>query len=681
MLMNTTERAHAEAERIFRVILPENGLAVRDEQIVLCHAMLDSLLHNTIALCEAGVGIGKTYAYLIACILARKYSLGLNRPVVISTSSVALQETMVEEYLPFLSRVLLSGGIISEPLTACVRKGKERFVCDERFSQRLRAIAGKKKNARQLAALRSLMLHYDLDTVTGLSDFDRRQICVPKVCPKNCTRRDTCRYHVYLRQAQTGAVTFQICNHNYLLADAMHRQQGIHPLLKEYGILIVDEAHKLTDAACQMYGERLSQQAFEDLYTLLEKEKCGPAAQSLREKSDRLMTAFQKENADWEDERRLPFVLTAARRKALKECECVFRAAQVDLCEAAPRWLIHRLGSMESALRLFWEQDAEYILYLQYGREGCPSLCATSRDIPRQLRRALWSQRIPALLTSGTLKAGMSFEPVIRQVGLGTVQKVQTFSAPSPFDYEKNCLLYFPAGREKAPKDSDQEINQIAEEILRLVEATCGHTLVLFTAYSLMGAVYNLVKNQMPVPLMEVWRNSQDTIRQFKREQNAVLFAAGSCWEGIDFPGDMVSSLIIPRLPFPVPDPIREAQRTNYMTLQDYIQDVIVPEMQVKLRQGFGRALRTETDTCTVAILDHRAAPGGKYHKEVMDALPPLPVTRQVEDVNEFIRARKGPDYFFAYRRDAKCLNEKEYAQSGSTDAAEVRTARYYLRR
>ncbi|WP_333559560.1 hypothetical protein [Ruthenibacterium lactatiformans] len=258
MLMNTTERAHAEAERIFRVILPENGLAVRDEQIVLCHAMLDSLLHNTIALCEAGVGIGKTYAYLIACILARKYSLGLNRPVVISTSSVALQEAMVEEYLPFLSRVLLSGGIISEPLTACVRKGKERFVCDERFSQRLRAIAGKKKNARQLAALRSLMLHYDLDTVTGLSDFDRRQICVPKVCPKNCTRRDTCRYHVYLRQAQTGAVTFQICNHNYLLADAMHRQQGIHPLLKEYGILIVDEAHKLTDAACQMYGERLS---------------------------------------------------------------------------------------------------------------------------------------------------------------------------------------------------------------------------------------------------------------------------------------------------------------------------------------------------------------------------------------------------------------------------------------
>ena len=78
---------------------------------------------------------------------------------------------------------------------------------------------------------------------------------------------------------------------------------------------------------------------------------------------------------------------------------------------------------------------------------------------------------------------------------------------------------------------------------------------------------------------------------------NAVLFAAGSCWEGVDFPGDMVSSLIIVKLPFAVPDPISEAQKKEYASLKDYIQAVIVPDMQKKLRQGFGRALRTETDT------------------------------------------------------------------------------------
>ena len=132
-------------------------------------------------------------------------------------------------------------------------------------------------------------------------------------------------------------------------------------------------------------------------------------------------------------------------------------------------------------------------------------------------------------------------------------------------------------------------------------------------------------------------------------------------------------SLIIPRLPFPVPDPIREAQRPNYMTLQDYIQAVIVPEMQVKLRQGFGRAIRTETDTCVVSILDHRAAPGGKYHREVTEALPSVPVTRQIEDVERFIRARKGPDYFFVQRREAMCLKTEKCARGGSTVAAEAR--------
>ena len=150
----------------------------------------------------------------------------------------------------------------------------------------------------------------------------------------------------------------------------------------------------------------------------------------------------------------------------------------------------------------------------------------------------------------------------------------------------------------------------------------------------------------MAFPLMEVWRHSQEVIHQFKQASNAVLFAAGSCWEGVDFPGDMVSSLILVRLPFPVPDPLSEAEREQYPTLQDYIRAVIIPDMQVKLRQGFGRAIRTETDTCVVSILDHRAAPGERYYKAVLETLPPLPITRRIQDVEDFIRAKKSLDYF-----------------------------------
>ena len=121
---------------------------------------------------------------------------------------------------------------------------------------------------------------------------------------------------------------------------------------------------------------------------------------------------------------------------------------------------------------------------------------------------------------------------------------------------------------------------------------------MLFTSYHLMGNVYQMLRDEIPFPMIEVWRHSPEEITRFKQTDNAVLFAAGSCWEGVDFPGDMVSSLIIVKLPFAVPDPISEAQKKEYDCLKDYIQAVVVPDMQKKLRQGFGRALRTETDTC-----------------------------------------------------------------------------------
>ncbi len=642
------QQAHRKVEDIFKHILPQSGLAVRREQIALCHAMLDSLLDGSIALCDAGVGIGKTYAYLVACILFQNYMQEHRKnrkPVVISTSSVALQDAILKEYIPFLSHILLKNEIISAPLRACIRKGKERFVCDARLSVRLEAVSEKKKNAAQMTALRSLLQHCDMDEVDGLSGFDRQQVCVPKVCPQNCLKRDICRYHKYLKTVQSEPLDIQICNHNYLLADAEHCRQELHPLLQSYSAVIVDEAHKLCQVASQMYEKHLYPEDYETLCILLEKEKCIRTAQELRAGFEQLLRSIRREEKRGGDQR-LPFVPTAQRTAALKECRSLLRQAQRQLAGSLPCGLLDRLEETEQTVSLFLERDQRYVRMIQYDREGVSGLCAASREIPHQLRRALWQREIPAVLTSGTLMAGNSFTRTKQRMGLAGIRKTGDFTAPSPFCYEQNCLLYVPRIIQKASMSSKAEIAYLARQICDLAEATCGHTLVLFTSYSLMGAVYARVRNTLGFPLLEVWRNSQDTVRRFKQSKNAVLFAAGSCWEGMDFPGDRVSSLIIPRLPFPVPDPVSEAERSNYMTLQAYIQGVVVPEMQVKLRQGFGRAIRTETDTCVVSILDPRAAPEGKYHREVMDSLPAVPLTREIEDVKEFIRTRKVPDYF-----------------------------------
>lgn len=110
------KRAHQEVEKIFRVLFPEQGLAVREEQIRLCHEMLDTLLGEQIALCDAGVGIGKTYAYLVACVLLRKYSMLTGRgnsleqrPVVVSTSSIHLQYRIAESHINRIYSIFVQG--------------------------------------------------------------------------------------------------------------------------------------------------------------------------------------------------------------------------------------------------------------------------------------------------------------------------------------------------------------------------------------------------------------------------------------------------------------------------------------------------------------------------------------------------------------------------------------------
>ena len=299
------KRAHGEVERIFRELLPEAGLHVREEQIRLCHEMLDALMKNEITLCDAGVGIGKTYAYLTACILMRKYSVlhsgysGCDRrPVVVSTSSIALQKAIIEEYVPFLSDVLLKADLLQGELKAVVSKGKEHFVCDYRLAQRLEAVRDKNKNQAQMEALKSLRHNFDLDSVHNLSGFDRRLVCVPKFCPRECPGKAGCRYQRHLDISRKEDIFLQICNHNYLLADAMHRANGYRPLLADYRALVVDEAHKLPEAASQMYGRSIGKEDVQEISYFLSREHKGSEGKRLQEWFAALQEEIRKHRKD-----------------------------------------------------------------------------------------------------------------------------------------------------------------------------------------------------------------------------------------------------------------------------------------------------------------------------------------------------------------------------------------------
>ena len=629
--------SHRMVEQIFREILPRRGMAVREEQIALCHEVLDTLYNKEISLCEAGVGIGKTLAYLVACILWQMHRPNqLKMPVVISTSSVALQDAILNEYLPDLSAVLLAEGIITAPITAVVRKGKERFVCDARLAERqAKAIS---KGSRQKGSLRMAENVLDLDHIPGLSRYDRCRICVPQSCPHDCFLRLDCRYQQYLRDSMKPDI--QICNHNYLLANASHRLEERPLLLRQYQALVVDEAHKLPDAARQMYTETLSAQDMDDLCSLLQQAHFKGLSKRLRTVFLTLSISCAPSFAMPKRKNSIPFSLTPFRQAAIADSINLLQyiGSQPDM----PHYLQYRLTEAESLLRLFLLDVPTRILYLEFSADGQPTFCAASSRVPQLLRSALWNTREPTILTSGTLTAAGDFDHTEQLLGLNAYTPLRHFRADSPFNYMKKCLLYIPTRRAAAVHENQY----LADQIVQLTAACHGHALVLFTSYRQMRNVYDALGGRLTFPVFQAGRGQNRTIQKFKESGNGVLFAAGSCWEGIDFPGDMVSLLIIAKLPFPIPDPVSDYERQQYPNLRDYINAEIIPEMQKKLRQGFGRAIRTEQDSCVVAILDERAGIGGKYHDAALAALPTCPTTEKIEDVQQFIREQKRPDYF-----------------------------------
>ena len=629
--------SHRMVEQIFREILPRRGMAVREEQIALCHEVLDTLYNKEISLCDAGVGIGKTLAYLVACILWQMHRPNQRKmPVVISTSSVALQDAILNEYLPDLSAVLLAEGIITAPITAVVRKGKERFVCDARLAERqAKAIS---KGSRQKGSLRMAENVLDLDHIPGLSRYDRCRICVPQSCPHDCFLRLDCRYQQYLRDSMKPDI--QICNHNYLLANASHRLEERPLLLRQYQALVVDEAHKLPDAARQMYTETLSAQDMDDLCSLLQQAHFKGLSKRLRTVFLTLSISCAPSFAMPKRKISIPFSLTPFRQAAIADSINLLQyiGSQPDM----PHYLQYRLTEAESLLRLFLLDVPTRILYLEFSADGQPTFCAASSRVPQLLRSALWNTREPTILTSGTLTAAGDFDHTEQLLGLNAYTPLRHFRADSPFNYMKKCLLYIPTRRAAAVHENQY----LADQIVQLTAACHGHALVLFTSYRQMRNVYDALGGRLTFPVFQAGRGQNRTIQKFKESGNGVLFAAGSCWEGIDFPGDMVSLLIIAKLPFPIPDPVSDYERRQYPNLRDYINAEIIPEMQKKLRQGFGRAIRTEQDSCVVTILDERAGIGGKYHDATLVALPTCPTTEKIEDVQQFIREQKRPDYF-----------------------------------
>ncbi len=632
--------AHEKLEHVFKDLLPKYGMSERIEQIRLSHRMLDAMFDKKIALCDAGTGIGKTYAYLAAEIVYHISSVGNGQPfqpLIISTSSIALQNAIQNEYLPFLSKILLDDGMIHKQIRAVVRKGKSHYVCDKRLEKHLQRIRFKKKNRRAAEMLLSLRIKLDIDTAKFLSEYDVEQIHVPERC--DC-RKNNCRYQLFVKSCGLGRYLFQICNHNLLLADAIHRASGHKTILPDSAVLIIDEAHKLPEAAQQMFGISLELEDIQAIIDSLKKEKYFIEAknlQSIFKSLQKKLCAKTGESATSLDFPNFLPILSAIYR--------ILRNINEKVGASLSKSTQQKLKKLMSMTDVLCSDSDDMFRYIAMDEDENPKFCAAVLNLSGRLNSIFWSRQQPIISTSGTLSVGRNFSRFKTEVGLLGNYRVAESVSLSSFDYEKNCMLYLP---NSPPKQKNKAyFNQISQEIAGLLYATHGHGLILFTSYAAMSAVQiRLNAEKLPYPLFTMSRNAKHILKQFKCCPGSVLLAAGAAWEGFDFPGDCVSLLVIPRLPFSYPDAMQNHLKSNYPTLQEFIRAIVVPDMQIKLKQGFGRAIRTENDSCVIAILDERAAKGQRYFDDVRRTLPKMRITSDLKDVQEFIREKKTEDYF-----------------------------------
>jgi ATP-dependent DNA helicase DinG len=155
--------------------------------------------------------------------------------------------------------------------------------------------------------------------------------------------------------------------------------------------------------------------------------------------------------------------------------------------------------------------------------------------------------------------------------------------------------------------------------------------------------VFNQVENRLnEYPLIKMSRSNKMAISQFKQSGNGVLFASGSMWEGIDCPGEILSSVIIVRLPFPARSQMMEFKKEQYSNVINFVDSYATPQMLIKLKQGAGRLIRTETDTGVVSILDARASRNGVYHDRVRKAFKQYPLIHTVQEVKDFMSGKDG---------------------------------------
>ena len=661
------------------------GFTHRPQQVQLAQTVAGALREGRPALAEAGTGTGKTLAYLVPLALWLSKHGGR---AVISTHTLALQAQLVERDIPALFAALPE-----LELSAAQLKGRGNFLC----LQDLEVAAGElwMMSDPQFGKIQRWAGDTDSGDVAVL-DFAFPSWSEIAANQDTCRGRE-CRFYerCFYFKARKYAENCEllVVNHALFFADLRLRMQttGAPTLIPKYDAVVFDEAHHVDNVATKAFGlewgsrrvpqlvnraKRLATDGYLDPEYLSALEALNQSlldpflsAGRTEDFTDDLLR-HDSDRADFAERRdSLCASLDALATDLVKAGD---KAEDTSVKERATG-LARTTTRISGELRSVTAPDAEgentfrwYQTRRMKGGGAVAQLVKTPLDVAPMLRAELFADVPRVIFTSATLASGGNFDFLRRRLGLDLPAEAHApaadapaaepvpsklaepvvLDAPlelivgSPFDFGKNCLLYVP--RHLGSPSSDHEYTQsVAEETLRLIEYAGGRTFVLFTSHRMLGSVHQLLWDKTDYPIFAQGEMPPARlVEAFKQAGNGVLLGTASFWEGVDVPGPALSLVIMDKLPFATPD--APTERAREKAIKDAggnaFAEYSLPKAQIRLKQGFGRLLRSETDRGVVAILDSRLYTKS-YGRDFLRDLPACPRADSIESVARFFGA------------------------------------------
>jgi len=623
-----------------------DGYEHREEQVEMAVAVADALLHKEHLLVEAGTGVGKTVAYLTPAILHAT----TGRPLIVSTHTINLQGQLVNKDIPLMTSVM-----DEHPFRAVLMKGRSNFLCLQELDHLQAALPYEDPIFEKLREWVSKTQTGDIAEL-DFSFPEWSEVC----CNGDTCKGGECHYNsekcfYFKRRREAQAADIVVVNHALFFADMSLRM--VNPsegILPDYGAVIFDEAHHLEDVATDSFGIEFSNYRVPMLLNRIKKRRdinISPGElQFIESVNNSLFDAFNRMGKSefffdelYETEGKARVEETASELITVLDGLSTQLQAQdtegnTELKDRLDGYRRMLARIREELSDLFFGKQPDYFRWAEKPSGSKFVNCYlhfTPTNVAELFKNALWDSTDSIICTSATLSNSGTFCYIKGRLG---AEECNELILGSPFDFMSQTMLYVPDDLE-FPSTSEEYADSLADRIREILLATNGRAFMLFTSYRMMHAAMDRLVNAVPFRLLVQGDMSNERlIAEFREDPNACLMGVHSFWEGVDVKGERLTCVIIDKLPFAVPDTPTNKARCERIEAEggNWFAEYAVPQAQIRLKQGFGRLIRTKTDYGVVAILDARIH-GKFYGKEFLKYLPRCRGTKSVSKIRSFL--------------------------------------------